>query len=118
MATMRRRQESSVQSWRGETLTSSDFEASLQSVKLGPEYGRELVAKLLEPLVDLRDLGLPLLDVDLEGSHYVLGAHVESVDVERAGRRHMPDGGIMPVVWWLDESTAMYDAMIGDAHEA
>ena len=36
----------------------------------------------------------------------------------RPWRRHTTDGGIMTVVWWLDESAAMYDALIGDAHEA
>jgi hypothetical protein len=36
----------------------------------------------------------------------------------RPWRRTMPDGGIMAVVWWLDESAAMYDALIGDNHGA
>lgn len=31
----------------------------------------------------------------------------------RPWRRHMPDGGIMAVVWWLDESATMYHALIG-----
>lgn len=33
-------------------------------------------------------------------------------------RRHMPEGGIMAVVWWLDESAAMYDALISADHGA
>lgn len=36
----------------------------------------------------------------------------------RPWRRHMPEGGIMAVVWWIDESAAMYDALIGDDHDA
>lgn len=36
----------------------------------------------------------------------------------RPWRRHMTNGGIMAVVWWLDESAAMYDALIGDDHDA
>jgi hypothetical protein len=28
-------------------------------------------------------------------------------------RRQMTDGGIMTIVFWLDESAAMYDALIG-----
>ena len=36
----------------------------------------------------------------------------------RPWRRHMPTGGIMAVVWWLDKSAAMQDALIGDAHGA
>jgi hypothetical protein len=31
-------------------------------------------------------------------------------------RRDMPEGGIMAMVWWLDRSAAMYDALIGDDH--
>lgn len=31
----------------------------------------------------------------------------------RPWRRHMNDGGIMAGVFWLDESEAMYDALIG-----
>ena len=41
-------------------------EAGLERVELAPEHGREVVAELLEPLLDLRDLGLPLLGVDRE----------------------------------------------------
>lgn len=36
----------------------------------------------------------------------------------RPWRRQMTDGGIMIVVWWLDKSAAMYDALIGDDHGA
>ena len=36
-------------------------EARLEPVELGPERGRQGVAELLEPLLDLRDLGRPLL---------------------------------------------------------
>jgi hypothetical protein len=31
----------------------------------------------------------------------------------RPWRRHMSDGGIMTIVFWLDESAGMYDALIG-----
>ena len=35
----------------------------------------------------------------------------------RPWRRHMPEGGIMAVIWWLDKSAAMYDSLIGDDHD-
>ena len=49
-----------------EPAGSSDAQARLQAVELGPEHGGQVLAELLEPLGDLRDLGLPLLDVDRE----------------------------------------------------
>ena len=39
-------------------------EAGLERVQLGPEHAGQLVAELVEPLGDLRDLGPPLVDVD------------------------------------------------------
>jgi hypothetical protein len=40
---------------------------------------------------------------------------LEEILIELAPwRRHMPEGGITAVVWWLAESAAMYDALIGD----
>lgn len=36
----------------------------------------------------------------------------------RPWRRHMTDGGIMTVVWWLDKSAAMYEALIGGDDDA
>ena len=42
-------------------------EPGLEAVELGPEHGRHLVgADLVEPLLDLRDLGAPLVGVDRE----------------------------------------------------
>jgi hypothetical protein len=36
----------------------------------------------------------------------------------RPWRRRMTDGGIMAVVFWIDEAAATYDALIGDDHDA
>src|SRR6478672_2623775 len=51
----------------GRAAPGSDPQACLETVELGPEHGGQLLAELLEPLLDLRDLGLPLLGVDREG---------------------------------------------------
>ena len=61
--------------------TRSGAEACLQPVELGPEYGGQLLTELLEPFLDLRNLGLPFLDVDPQRGLDCLRSHVEALDV-------------------------------------
>src|SRR5439155_27200852 len=55
-------------------------------VEFRPEYPRQLVTELLEPGDHLRDLRLPLLDVDGERGRNVGRRQVEPCDVERVRR--------------------------------
>ena len=64
-------------------VSASGVEARLQRVELAPEHRGKVVAELLEPLLDLRQLGLPLLGVDREGLRELGLGEVEAVDVER-----------------------------------
>src|SRR2546421_124117 len=66
-------------------------EAGLQRVEFGPEHTGQLVPELLEPLDDLWDLRLPLLDVDGESGLDVRLRYVQAGQVERARRRVEPD---------------------------
>src|SRR5688500_17943569 len=66
-------------------------EPALQDLQLVPHGARQLVAELLEPLGDLRDLLAPLLGLDGEGLLDLLGRHVQPRDVEGPGRGHVAD---------------------------
>src|SRR5690242_9743526 len=71
-----------------------DAEASLQAVQLDAQLGRQGLAELGEPLLDLRDLGLPLLCVDRERLLELGVAHVETLGVQRLRRRDVADRGL------------------------
>ena len=70
----------------------SGAEALLETVELDLQLHGQLVAELREPFLDLRDLGLPLLDVDGERLLELRVRQAEAVDVERLGRRDVADG--------------------------
>src|SRR4051794_23764075 len=57
-------------------------EPVLEDLQLVPHRAGELLAELLEPLGDLRDLLAPLVLVDGEGLLHLLGGHVQARDVE------------------------------------
>src|SRR5688500_615186 len=69
-------------------------EPALQDLQLVPHRARQLVAELLEPLGDLRDLLAPLLGLDREGLLHLLRRQVEAGHVERLRRRHVADRGL------------------------
>src|SRR5262245_17983932 len=66
-------------------------QSGLQPVELGPECCGQLVAELVEPLGDLRQLGLPLLGIDAEQSLQGLPVDVQAGQVETVRRRNVPD---------------------------
>src|SRR5262249_58984936 len=66
-------------------------EAGLQRIEFGPQDAGQLVAELLEPLDDLRNLRLPLVDVDAQHGFDVGGRDVEAGDVERVRRGYGTD---------------------------
>src|SRR4051812_6279417 len=67
----------------------------LEDLQLVPHGAGQLVAELLEPLGDLRDLLAPLVLVDGEGLVDLLGGHVQTRDVERVRRGDVPDRGLL-----------------------
>src|SRR5687768_3730700 len=66
-------------------------EPALQDLQLVPHGARQLVAELLEPLGDLRDLLAPLLGLDGEGLLDLLRGHVQTGDVQGVRRRDVTD---------------------------
>src|SRR5690606_5792465 len=72
-------------------VLASGAEAALEPVQLGPQDGGQLVAELLEPLGDLRQLGLPLLDVDAEQPLQAFPVDVQTLEVQALRRRHVAD---------------------------
>src|SRR5664279_1892089 len=80
----------------------SEPEAGLQAVELGPEDGWQGVAELLEPLVDLRDLFGPLINVDRERLLELLGGDIESVGVNGCRRWNQADGRLVGLDVALD----------------
>src|SRR5689334_1828520 len=97
---------------RGEdALRSLHAEARLEAVELHLQLGREVLAELGEPLLDLRDLGLPLVGVDRERLLELGVAHVEPRGVERLRRRHVADRG-------LDGRGLALDALDGPLEDA
>src|SRR5688500_6765359 len=66
-------------------------EPALQDLQLIPHGARQLVAELLEPLGDLRDLLTPLLGLDGEGLLDLLRGHVQTGDVQGVRRRDVTD---------------------------
>src|SRR6478672_10224019 len=69
-------------------------DAGLEGVELGPQLRGELLAELVEPLLDEGQLLLPVGRVDPNGLGDLLGRHVEPVDVDGALGRHEPDRGL------------------------
>src|SRR4051794_18899846 len=80
--------------WRGQGGLLSG-ETALEDLQLVPHGAGQLVAELLEPLGDLRDLRAPLLGLDREGLADLVGGHVEARDVERVRRGHVADRGLL-----------------------
>src|SRR3954451_23347830 len=63
----------------------------LEDLQLVPHGAGQLVAELLEPLGDLRDLGLPLVLVHPQRLLDLLAGHAQARDVQRVRRRNVPD---------------------------
>src|SRR5687768_1253412 len=67
------------------TIRRSETQALLERRQLVAHRGGQVVAHLREPLLDQRDLGLPLLDVDLERGLDVGDVGVEPLEVDLVG---------------------------------
>ncbi len=77
----------------------SAAQAGLQRVELGPQHGGQVVAELLEPLLDLRDLGRHSSASTASAASSASSAHVEAVGVERAGAGTCPIGVSTAAAW-------------------
>src|SRR5690606_30867263 len=66
-------------------------QALLEGLELVADTRGHLLAEELEPLGDAVDLGLPLLDVDLQGLVDVGGIDIETVEREVGGGGHVAD---------------------------
>src|SRR5690349_3888598 len=77
-------------------------QAVLERVELVLDAGRQLLADELEPLLDQRELGPPLVGVDSQCLINISRRDVQSSQVQVSGRRHNADRGALAVGLVLD----------------